>query len=382
MHGFFIAMASDRQLPVSCTSVYWFCNMHKSHQLIVLTPGFPGSEEDSSCIPALQDLVLAWKQSYPDAVINIISFQYPHSSKKYLWHGIRVYAAGGGDRKGMYRLSTWMNVLFHIWRLKKREEVYLISYFLTEAACIGRVYARISGIPQIAIAAGQDVFAANRYLLKLSQGNLPVVVFNEKMNEALIASAGRPATAVIPMGMHHVTSVSNDPSIRPIDILAVGSLIPVKRTGLAIQLIARLRDTFSRLRVEIIGDGEERFPLKQMTEALQLTSQVSFTGQLPREAVHEKMKGAKILLHTSSSEGQSTVISEALQHGLYVVCFDVGRITDHRKIRVCQDELEMLHELSKILADPAPDFRAVELPDISDTVLAYSNLFNHLRTSV
>ena len=355
--------------------------MNKFRQLIILTPGFPADEKDTSCISTLQDFVLEWQSAFPDLKIDIITFQYPHESKKYRWHKLSVYAAGGKDKGGVHRLYTWLKVFLYLLRMHKNKQAIVLSYFLTEAAIIGWLFSKVSGMRHVAIAAGQDVTKENKYLRWLAAVNTSIVVFNEKMKEALYASSRIKASAVIPMGVSRVILPGPLASNRNIDVLFAGSLISVKQPTLAIQIISQLQHEFKALHAEIAGDGSERSHVLQLINELQLTGNIAFNGQLKREEVFAKMKHAKILLHTSLFEGQSAVISEALQAGMYVVCFDVGRITDHPKIHVCRNRDEMLHALETILHNPQSDFSPVNLPVMSSTVMQYSNLFHQLLSA-
>ena len=355
--------------------------MTAAQQIIILTPGFPADEHDTSWIPALQDLVLAWKEAFPGVTIRVITFQYPHKSKSYTWHNIPVYAAGGSDKAGFRKLITWMKVWWQLLRIKRKKQTLLLSYFLTEATYAGQLFSQFIHIQHVAIAAGQDVKTENAYLRRLNFKKLIVVVFNERMNDELIRSTGKKADAIIPMGSFIPSSISGVHHHRPIDVLMVGSLIPLKQVDKAINIIAALKKDFPNLRTEIIGKGSERTTLEHLVNQLDLSTSILFTGAIHREAVAAKMMNAKILLHTSVYEGQSTVISEALSYGMYVVCFDVGRITDHQKIKVCTDENGLLNALKEILSSREMDFNPVLPFTMQETVAAYATLFQSALSS-
>lgn len=352
--------------------------MSQPFQIILLTPGFPADESDTACLPALQDFVLGWKTCYPDISISVIAFQYPHQAKSYYWHSIPIYAAGGHDRNGGYRLITWMKVLLQLMRKRKKNRTILLSYFLTEAAYVAQQFTKVSAAVHIAMAAGQDVKKSNPYLRKLNLQKLQVVVFNQKMKGELKQASGKEADTIIPMGLLQQVTTDNAATRRSIDLLIAGSLIPVKRVDVAIRILSSLKSEFPHLQVQITGKGSEQAALEHLVTSLQLNELITFTGGVSREVVREKMNHSKILLHTSASEGQSTVISEALSAGMYVVCFDVGRITEHPKIIICHTETEMHTALKNILRLPQPDFSPVEIFPVSKTVAAYRQLIDSL----
>jgi glycosyltransferase involved in cell wall biosynthesis len=347
-------------------------------QIIFLTPGFPSDESDTTCIPALQDFVLGWKKTFPEIKLKVISFQYPNQGKKYKWMGIPVYAAGGRDRPGIFRTISWVKVFLQLLRTREKNQSILISYFLTEASFTGQLFSRLTGVKQIAIAAGQDVKKENPYLHRIDLRKLAVVAFNQKMADELFLSSGKNTDYIIPMGYAQAETIAMLSVKRDIDILIAGSLIPLKRIDLAIKIIAKLKEKFPAIKTEIIGKGDERKNFEKLRDELNLETVVSFTGELKREVVLQKMRQGKILLHCSAYEGQATVITEAIACGMTVVCFDVGRIGDNKKIYVCSDENEMLLKLERLFSENQFDFSPVKLPSLSDTVAEYWKIIDKL----
>ena len=72
---------------------------NKPQTLVILTPGFPENEADTTCLSHLQTFVKALKVVRPHLTIKILTFQYPFFSTTYEWFGfeglrIRVKKAG------------------------------------------------------------------------------------------------------------------------------------------------------------------------------------------------------------------------------------------------------------------------------------------------
>src|SRR5579864_4691250 len=84
--------------------------MAPQDQFIILTPGFPRDEDDTTCLPWLQAFVLSVKKLFPTLQLTIVAFQYPFEAKNYQWHGITVIAIGGANRTKLRRLLTWRKV--------------------------------------------------------------------------------------------------------------------------------------------------------------------------------------------------------------------------------------------------------------------------------
>jgi glycosyltransferase involved in cell wall biosynthesis len=99
-----------------------------------------------------------------------------------------------------------------------------------------------------------------------------------------------------------------------IDVIAVGSLVPVKRIE-TLLTCAALRP---ELKFAIIGDGPERLRLERLKDQLALNN-VQFRGAVPPEKVPEVMRSARLFINTSASEGSPTAALEAMACGLPVV---------------------------------------------------------------
>ena len=63
--------------------------------------------------------------------------------------------------------------------------------------------------------------------------------------------------------------------------------------------------------------------LEQLTQTLEISDSVIFSGALDHSSVLETMKGASIYAMSSISEGFGFVLIEAMSCGFPAVCFDV-----------------------------------------------------------
>ena len=80
--------------------------MKSNKHILLLTPGFPRDEADSTCIPPLQLFVKGLAAAHPEATLSVITFQYPDRITPFHWHGITVYPAGGGNRRYLGKALT------------------------------------------------------------------------------------------------------------------------------------------------------------------------------------------------------------------------------------------------------------------------------------
>lgn len=323
----------------------------KKKSVILLVPGFPANEADSTCIPFLQQFCLAFTRKRPDIELKVISFQYPFAKGHYIWKGIDVYSAGGKSHT-YNRPLTWIRVFIQLLKIRRENELLVInSFWMTECSLTGQWFARLFNIKQVAYIAGQDALKANRYLSLINFTKMEIIAMSESLVNTFYESTGFKILHIIPSGID-ITNMKLTNEKRIIDILGVGSLTPLKNYALFIAVVNDLKKEFPEIKACIIGKGEEEYILKEKIKAFRLENNIELLGELPHNTVLNYMQRSKILVHTSGYEGQSTVMMEALAYGLAVVCFDVGRAHADGKIVVCQDKYDMLTKMKNLLSSP------------------------------
>lgn len=327
-------------------------------KVIFLVPGFPENETDTTCIPALQDYVLYFARLNPEIDIEVISFQYPFFKGNYKWNGINVYTAGGRNKRGFWRLLTWLRVSMYFLGLiyrssREHSKIKVIhSFWLSECTLVGQYLARLFKIKHIATIFGQDAKPSNVYLKRLDLDKVTITCASHIISDLFKDSTGRNVDKYIPIGLDvdkFKQKTRNKP--RKIDILGVGSLIPLKNYRLFIEIISELKNEFPGLNAVIIGDGPEYDLLSKMILESKVSENIKLTGELPRDQVIDHMLESRILLHPSSYEGQGYVFLEALYCGLTIVCFKVGYLESSEKAVICDDKKEMIKNIGRLLRE-------------------------------
>ena len=79
--------------------------MSPKRTFIILTPGFPGSEADTTCLPMQQQFVKTLKGMHHDLNIIVLAFQYPYHKKRYEWFDIEVITFDGRNVGMIYSLN-------------------------------------------------------------------------------------------------------------------------------------------------------------------------------------------------------------------------------------------------------------------------------------
>jgi glycosyltransferase involved in cell wall biosynthesis len=114
------------------------------------------------------------------------------------------------------------------------------------------------------------------------------------------------------------------PNSNTANVVAIGSLLPVKRWDRLLNVVSQLKQMQLQFRVKIAGDGPLREPLERQTDDLRVRDCVEFVGQ--RSDIPALLSDAVLLVHTSQNEGCPNVVMEAMACGRPVVATDAGDI--------------------------------------------------------
>ena len=105
-----------------------------------------------------------------------------------------------------------------------------------------------------------------------------------------------------------------------VTILWMGRMIRLKRADLLIRAVATLRRRGYDLRLNLVGEGDQKKNLTALSEKLGVSDVVRFEGFLSPDEAREKMADAQIYVCTSNFlEGWGSVVYEGLNAGCAVV---------------------------------------------------------------
>jgi glycosyltransferase involved in cell wall biosynthesis len=293
--------------------------MYTPETLVILTPGFPADEDDSTCIPPQQLFVKALKKQRPELNIIIISFQYPFEARQYLWHGMQVIAFGGRSRGKLYRRALWLKVWRKLKELNKQHQIIgLLSFWMGECAFVGNRFANKYNLRHYCWVLGQDARPGNRFVRLIDPKGEQLIALSDQLAREIKANYCITPGHIIPPGID-ISTFGLPPTTRDIDLIGAGSLIPLKQYDLFVNVVKKLTVQFPNIRAVICGRGPEMERLKQQIIRLKLENNIELTGGLPHGEVLNMMQHSKVFLHTSSYEGFGMVLSEALYAGAQVV---------------------------------------------------------------
>mgnify|MGYP002623175743 CR=1 FL=1 len=132
-------------------------------------------------------------------------------------------------------------------------------------------------------------------------------------------------TVLIPeTGCYDYMTVVQDKRQRgKFNILWVGRFIYTKRLDIALRAIAHIKD-LPNLCFHVVGTGNDvaTKQYQHIAQELGISDICEWHGKVENHKVHEMMREEDVFFFTSIAEATSTVIPEAINNGLPIVCFD------------------------------------------------------------
>lgn len=302
--------------------------------------------------------------------------------------GVPVYALdvhGRGLGRGVRRLVAELR------RLKPD----VIHTHNLSAHLLGATAARVAGVPVIVHTkhGRYGALSWRRALgMRIASGLSSVVVpvSEDCAREALSSEGVSPRKIrVIHNGVDVETLTPGDrftraPGSRAV---SVGRLAEVKDYPTLLRAARQVSDALPAFRLDLVGDGPERASLERLRSELDLDRQVTLLGE--RHDVPMRLQAADVFVLSSTSEGLSLGLLEALAAGLPIVATQVGGnaeiVTDGETGRLVPPENPgaLAAALLDLLTDPArlsamgraARHRAEERFDLSKVVARYESLY-------
>lgn len=285
-------------------------------------------------------------------------------------------------------------VFFLLTRELQRLRPALVQTFLFHANILGRIAARIAGIP--VVVSGLRV-AEHRSLWygRIDRWTNSLVATNVCVSQGVadfserITGLKRTKLCVIPNAVDaerfanaspaDLTTFGIPPGSRV--LITVGRLDHQKGIDLLLSAISLMKPLEDDVHFLIVGDGEQAQTLRQQTIRDGLPARVHFIGR--RDDVPSLLAASTALVLPSRWEGMPNVILEAMAAGLPVIATDVEGIAELVRDRVTglivppENPVELASAICWLLTEP--DFRS-EAEKKSQNIAA-SNFTQQLVTN-
>jgi glycosyltransferase involved in cell wall biosynthesis len=337
--------------------------------IVLLTPGFPQSESDTTCIPALQIFAahLSQMQNY---TVSVITFHYPATLSKYNWNGIPVYPLGSASR--LAKPLLWRKARITLEQIHAENPITAAhSFWLGECALVGHWFSKKHQVKHLTTLMGQDALKNNFYAKLLPLRKLQLITLSA-FHQTVFRKNYNIETNIIPWGINPENYTFS--TEKKIDIIGIGSLIPLKNYDIFLEIVKGLHHE-KPIKVVIIGDGILRDLLQKKINSLQLEKVITLTGQLRYPETMNLLAQSKILLHPSRYESFGLVFAEALQLKTNIVSARVGCYFNSENWITSQNQTELI-EACRLLLQKEQE-HIVENPfTISKTITAYNTIYH------
>src|SRR5579871_312584 len=321
----------------------------KNKALIILSPGFPADETDSTCLPSQQLFVKELNKNFPSLKIIVLAFQYPFLKSSYEWNGNSVISFGGRSKGKLKRLVLWRNIWEKLKKIKTENDIVgIFSFWCGECALIGSRFGRKNNLKHYSWICGQDAKRENNYVKWILPGANELIAMSDFLADEFYRNHKIFPDHIITNGIA-ANLFYNRITEKDICISGAGSLIPLKQYEVFISVVKNLKEMFPAINAVLCGKGPEENNLKSQITKAGLSTNISITGELPHHDVLDIMCRSKIFLHTSSYEGFSSACLEALAAGAHVISFCKPMIAPINHWHVVRTEKEMLNKAAEIL---------------------------------
>lgn len=349
--------------------------------MVIISPGFPTSESDSTCLPSQQIFVRTLNDAFPHLKIIILALQYPFFKGEYQWYGNTIHSFDGARLNYVDRLVHWFRVYKRLSRIHRIFRIDgMLSFWCAESAFIGKYFSRHHAITHFCWILGQDARQHNRFVRWINPKSEELIALSAFLQKEFYANHNIKPKYLIPNGIS--TSLFNPTRVpKNIDIIGVGSLIPLKRYATFVDIIHQIKMHIPGVSAMLCGKGPEKSNLTRQIKMLGLEDNIALAGELSHEKILATMSEAKILLHPSSYEGYSTVCLEALYAGCHVVSFWCADETLVNHWHIAADKEDAVQQCLTILQGNNIDYSPVTLHLMEDSVKEIMKLYSHKDAS-
>ncbi|MCU0241743.1 MAG: glycosyltransferase family 4 protein [Vicinamibacteria bacterium] len=241
-----------------------------------------------------------------------------------------------------------LRALFELYRLMRRERPVIVHTHTAKAGVLGRIAARLSGVPIVVhtyhghVLHGYFGRLQNAFFRTLerflARGSDRLIAVSDSVRADLLAlGIGRPEQmSVISLGLdleRYTHPAPRGELRRQLGVALttplvgiVGRLVPIKDLDCFLEAARIVRETGCAAHFVIVGDGEERARLERFAQELKIAAQVSFLGW--RRDLTAVYADLDLVVNTSRNEGTPVALIEALAAGRPVIATEVGGTPD------------------------------------------------------
>jgi glycosyltransferase involved in cell wall biosynthesis len=342
--------------------------------LVILSPAFPADESETFWVPSQQLLVKSLKENFPGLNIIVIAYFYPYKKAIYEWHGIKIISLNGMKTA---RPSLFIKIWRTLKELKKENIITeMVSFWCREGAFVANWFSRQYRLKHVCWICGQDARKTNKVVKWVRPAANQLIAISDFISDEFYKNHGVRPAQIIPNAIVPSLFSGEPPEKRDIDLLGVGSLVPLKQFEIFVSVVKKITADVPGIKAVICGSGSESEKLKSLISELNLANNIRLLESVPHGEVLTLMQRSKILLHPSSFEGFSTVCLEAIYAGANVVSFTRAMNHDIKNWHIVKTEEEMKTKTLSLLQNQQLNHDRVLIYDMKDSAKQFMSLFD------
>jgi glycosyltransferase involved in cell wall biosynthesis len=307
--------------------------MNNLPRIALIIPGGIGTGKDNIGVPVLERIVGLLSNDF-----SVTVFQLFPRNKGYITEGFELVDIRSPFL--FFRILKFFVLLLRSHRRKKFKVLH--GFWAMPGGFLAVVAGKVLGIKSIVSVLGGDAIALPeikygqlinplyRVLIfwTLKQAN-EVIVLTKYLEDNLKRSGfSRYGIRIIPWGIDaSMFTYQEKPLGNPVRFLHIGNLNRVKDQATLLQAFKLIRDKLDST-LTIVGEGPCEKNVKQLISDLGLEQYVVMIAPVPYHELVPYYHASDVLLHTSLSEGQCEVVTEAMSAGVLVCGTSVGLMYD------------------------------------------------------
>lgn len=328
-------------------------------RIAIIIPGGIGTGHNSIGVPVLERIVKLLSEDFEITVFSL--FKVNESYKQENFELISI-SESGTLVKVLKFISLYIRhhrkkqfqIIHGFWALPSGTLAVVLGKIFKIKSIISVLGGDAISLPEIRYGQLQKKISRTLILWSLSSAD-EVIALTRYLSDNLKAYGISRDIKIIPWGIDTSLFSFKDRMLsNPIQFLHIANLNEVKDQTTMLRAFKIINDNVRGI-LSIIGEGSSENRVKSLVKELGLAENVNFLGVLPYEKLPYYYHNADILLHTSLSEGQSEVVTEAMSSGVIVCGTKVGLLYDEPDCCVSvpvRDFQGLASEVLRLLNDP------------------------------
>jgi len=326
----------------------------------IIIPGGIGTGSNNIGVPVLERIIRLLAIDF-----NLTVFQLFPVNKDFKVEGfelIAVYSRNAVFKSVKLILAFWkeqrrnkFQAVHGFWALPNGFLAVLMGKIFKIKSVVSLLGGDAIALPDIAYGQLINPFYRKLIFWTLNSGDEINALTSYLVNNLRQAGLQRENIKIIPWGIDTSMFVfRKKPLTSPVQFLHIANLHPVKDQETLLRSFKIISDEIDA-RLTIIGEGISEGFVRGLAVELGIENKITFVGLLPYEQLPKFYCEADLLLHTSRSEGQSEVVTEAMSCGVIVCGTRVGLMYDQPDCCVSvpvKDFKALANEVLILLRDP------------------------------